>query len=94
MQKPMSGITDEAAIEAHDLIHEAEEQMERVLPKFHPGNVSLIHGLQEREKRESFSSVQSAATDDSAAEQNRSSKTNEKASLMGRAKDALGLNKE
>lgn len=30
MQKPMSGITDEAAVEAHDLIHDAEEHMEMV----------------------------------------------------------------
>lgn len=94
MQKPMSGITDEAAIEAHDLIHDAEEQMERVLPRVLFKQYAANSWLKEREKRESFSSVQSAATDDSAPERNKSNKGNEKGALMGRAIDALGLNKE
>ncbi|KAM3505793.1 hypothetical protein MY11210_007832 [Beauveria gryllotalpidicola] len=73
----MSGITDEAAIEAHDLIYDAEEDMEK-----------------ERAKRESISSEQSTGSNDSAPERNKTNKDNQKGSLLGRGKEALGLNTE
>ncbi|KGQ08245.1 hypothetical protein BBAD15_g6426 [Beauveria bassiana D1-5] len=94
----MSGITDEAALEAHDLV-DAEDRMQQ----------ALIYGFQERDKRESISSQQSTGSNDSAPDPNKSkmgsmgsmgsmgnkgNTGNQKPSLLDRGKEALGLNSQ